>query len=65
MITGETIKERKTVLLNEMEVLQENLSQLEEQRIQVVANINAMRGAIQTCDFFLAAIPLQEKKEDE
>ena len=59
MITGETIKERKTVLLNEMESLQENLSQLEEQRIQVVANINAMRGAIQTCDFFLAAIPTQ------
>ena len=65
MITGETIKERKTVLLNEMESLQENLSQLEEQRIQVVANINAMRGAIQTCDFFLATIPTQEKEKDE
>ena len=69
MISVETITERKVVILNELEKLQEQLSTLEEQKTSLVANANAMRGAIQQCDFFIEVSKQQqesaEEKEDE
>lgn len=69
MISVETITERKVVILNELEKLQEQLTTLEDKKTSLIANANAMRGAIQQCDFFLEVAKqqetAQEEKEDE
>ena len=65
MISVETITERKVVILNELEKLQEQLTTLEEQKTSLVANANAMRGAIQQCDFFLEVSKSQQEEKDE
>ena len=64
MISVETIAERKVVILNELEKLQEQLRTLEEQKTSLVANANAMRGAIQQCDFFLEVSKSQEEENE-
>ena len=65
MISVETITERKVVILNELEKLQEQLTTLEEKKISLVANANAMRGAIQQCDFFLEVSKQQETAQED
>ena len=65
MISVETITERKVVILNELEKLQEQLITLEDQKTALVANANAMRGAIQQCDFFIEVSKSQEEEENE
>ena len=65
MISVDTITERKVVILNELEKLQEQLITLEDQKTSLVANANAMRGAIQQCDFFLEVSKSQEEEENE
>ena len=65
MISVETIAERKVVILNELEKLQEQLTTLEEQKTSLVANANAMRGAIQQCDFFIEVSKQQESAEED
>ena len=65
MISVETITERKIVILNELEKLQEQLTTLEDQKTSLVANANAMRGAIQQCDFFLEVAKQQETVEED
>jgi len=64
MISVETISERKVVLLNELEKLQEQLTTLETEKTSLIANANAMRGAIQQCDFFIEASKQQEDKDE-
>ena len=64
MISVETITERKVVILNELEKLQDQLATLEEQKTSLVANANAMRGAIQQCDFFLEVSKSQEEENE-
>jgi len=65
MISVETITERKVVILNELKKLQEQLTTLEEQKTSLIANANAMRGAIQQCDFFLEVSKQQASAEEE
>ena len=65
MISVDTITERKVVILNELEKLQEQLSTLEDQKTSLIANANAMRGAIQQCDFFLEVSKQQETVEED
>ena len=65
MISVETITERKVVILNELEKLQEQLTTLEDKKTSLVANANAMRGAIQQCDFFLEVSKQQDENKDE
>ena len=60
MINEELITERKTVILNELENLREGIASMEEQRIQMQANKNAMLGAIQQCDYFLGILNVEK-----
>jgi len=60
MISEELITERKTVILNELENLREGIASMEEQRIQMQANKNAMLGAIQQCDYFLGILNVEK-----
>ena len=50
MINVELIESRKTILITELQNLQERLTELDKEKTTLLANINAMRGALQQCD---------------
>ena len=54
-IDEETIKTRRAELETEMKNVQDQMS----------ANLNAFRGAIQQCDYFLDILTKKEEDKDE
>jgi phage shock protein A len=55
-ITKKSIESRLAQLRNELAQAQANLAQMQ-------ANLNAYQGAIQDCEFWLAAIDAQQAEE--
>ena len=53
MITKETIEERKSVIMNDIETVKTRLVELEKRREADTALLNALIGALQQCDAFL------------
>ena len=53
MITKETIEERKSVIMGDVETVKTRLVELEKRREADVALLNALMGALQQCDAFL------------
>ena len=47
------IVKRKEILLKDLEQQQNNVQVLENQKIEAIALVNALTGAIQQCDQFL------------
>ena len=52
-ISEEQILKRKEILLKDLEQQQNNVQVLEKQKIEAIALVNALTGAIQQCDQFL------------
>jgi hypothetical protein len=46
------------------EALQDHLVELQQQREQAIANVNAISGAIQECQFWVAWLKEQERKAE-
>ena len=67
MIDDVLIDSRKTILTTELETLQERVAQLDNERNTLIANINAIRGALQQCDYFLRQLSesVEEETEEE
>ena len=69
MIDDVLIDSRKTILTTELETLQERVAQLDNERNTLIANINAIRGALQQCDYFLRqlseSVEVEEETEEE
>ena len=63
MINVELIESRKTILITELQNLQERLTELDKEKITLLANINAMRGALQQCDYFLGVLNTEEEEK--
>jgi len=63
-VTSETIEERKKVILTDIETVEEALKQLEAQKVQVQANLFALQGALQQCNYFLGENIEEEEKND-
>ena len=61
MINVELIESRKTILITELQNLQERLTELDKEKTTLLANINAMRGALQQCDYFLGVLNTEEE----
>ena len=61
MINVELIESRKSILITELQNLQERLTELDKEKITLLANINAMRGALQQCDYFLGVLNTEEE----
>ena len=55
-ISEEDIMKRKEVLLKELDQQQNNVQILEKQKLEALALVNALTGAIQQCDQFLKEI---------
>ena len=53
MITIDSLKERKTTILEDMEKVESTIRQLDEQRASLQANLFALQGAAQQVDFFI------------
>ena len=62
-LTFEAIQERKVALQGDIKELRETISQLDTKRQELVGNLNALSGADQQCDHFLAL--LEEKNKEE
>jgi hypothetical protein len=53
LITKETIEERKSTIMNDIETVKIRLVELEKRREADTALLNALMGALQQCDAFL------------
>ena len=62
-ISETQIVERKEILLKDLEQQQNNVQTLEKQKMEAIALVNALTGAIQQCDQFLKE--LHAVKSDE
>ena len=67
-INKATITARKEILITEIQNLQDRLTELDKEKSTLIGNINAMRGALQQCDYFIGVLGEEEtieEKEDE
>ena len=53
MITKETIEERKSTIVGDVETVRTRLVELEKRKEVDTALLNALMGALQQCDAFL------------
>jgi len=53
LITKETIEERKSAIVDDVETVKTRLVELEKRREADTALLNALMGALQQCDAFL------------
>ena len=69
MINEKMIAERRDLLLDQLSNLQSQLVSLEDQKLQLQTNINAVQGAIQQCDYFTGVLnselELKSAKEEK
>ena len=61
----EAIQERKVALQGDIKELRETISQLDAKRQELVGNLNALSGADQQCDHFLALLEEKDKEKDK
>ena len=65
MLTLEDLIGEKTSLQKEFDNLKEKIVGIEKDMGQMRANLNALSGAIQQCDKFIASINIEHEKKDK
>jgi len=58
-LTESDIVERRELIISEIQSMQNRLADLERERTTAVANMNALRGAQQQCEFFLDSLGVE------
>ena len=53
MITKESIEKRKEVLIEDIQLVKQRLTEYEQKTTEDTALVNALTGALQQCDVFL------------
>ena len=53
MITKESIEKRKDVLIEDIQLVKQRLTEYEQKKTEDTALVNALTGALQQCDVFL------------
>ena len=53
MITKESIEKRKEVLLKDIQLVKDRLTEHEQKKVEDTALVHALTGALQQCDVFL------------
>jgi hypothetical protein len=59
MITEQIIIERKTALESELGNTKDKIREIDTERSQQVANMNAFHGAIDQCNYFLSLVEVE------
>ena len=65
MWTSEQLTERRPVVEGDISKVEEALRQIEEQRVNLQANLYALQGALQQIDYFLNNDETEEVEEDD
>ena len=55
-LTESDIKERRELIISEIQSMQNRLAELDKEKTNAIANMNALRGAQQQCEFFLETL---------
>ena len=58
-----TVEEKKQSLLNDIEKIEQSITQIGEQQKQLQANLYALHGALQQCDQFLEMFYEENQKD--
>ena len=64
MLTSEQLTERRAVVEGDITRVEDALKQIEEQRVNLQANLYALQGALQQIDYFLNNDETEEEVED-
>ena len=52
-LTENDIRDRQGLIISEIQGMQNRIAELDRERTNAVANMNALRGAQQQCEYFL------------
>ena len=55
-LTESDIVERRELILSEIQSMQTRIAELDREKTNAIANMNALRGAQQQCEFFLETL---------
>ena len=55
-LTETDIRERRELIVTEIQNMQNRLAELDREKTNAIANMNALRGAQQQCEFFLETL---------
>ena len=58
-LTENDIKDRQELIISEIQSMQNRLADLEREKTNAIANMNALRGAQQQCEFFLDSLGVE------
>ena len=58
-LTESDIVERRELILSEIQNMQNRLAELDREKTNAIANMNALRGAQQQCEFFLDTLSVE------
>ena len=58
-LTENDIKDRQGLIISEIQSMQNRIADLDRERTNAVANMNALRGAQQQCEFFLETLSVE------
>ena len=58
-LTENDIKDRQELIISEIQSMQNRLADLEREKANGIANLNALRGAQQQCEFFLDSLGVE------
>ena len=65
MLSSEQLTERRAVVEGDITRVEDALKQIEEQRVNLQANLYALQGALQQIDYFLNNDETEEEEEVE
>ena len=58
-LTESDIVERRELILSEIQSMQTRIAELDREKTNAIANMNALRGAQQQCEFFLETLSVE------
>ena len=58
-LTENDIRDRQELIVSEIQSMQNRIADLDRERTNAVANMNALRGAQQQCEFFLDTLSVE------
>ena len=58
-LTETDIRERRELIVSEIQGMQNRIAELDREKTNAIANMNALRGAQQQCEFFLDTLSVE------